>query len=88
MIKVSLDTVYIDETKLDESFHDSPFHLENYHFPLFEEIFKRNLKGRGKLVFVNNALIAKRVKDFETKVSKTICLELTILNKKWCILFV
>ena len=38
MIKVSLDTVYIDETKLDESFHDSPFHLENYDFPLFEEI--------------------------------------------------
>ena len=41
----------------------------------------------GKLVFVKSGLIAKRVKDLETIVSETICIELTITKKKWCILF-
>ena len=47
----------------------------------------RNSKGGGKLVFVKNDLIAKRVKDLETKVSETVRIELTISKKKWCILF-
>ena len=85
MTKAPLDIVCIDETKLDESFPDFQFYMESYQFPLFRR--DRNSKGGGKLVFVKNGLIAKRVKDLETIVSETICIELTITKKKWCILF-
>ena len=50
--------------------------MENYQFLPFRR--DRNSKGGGELVFVKNGLTAKRVKDLETKVSETICLELTI----------
>ena len=59
--------------------------MENYQFLPFRR--DSNSKGGGELVFVKNGLTAKRVKDLETKVSETICLELTISWKKWCILF-
>ena len=85
MSKAPLDIVCIDETKLDESFPDFQFHMKNYQFPQFRR--GRNSKAGGKLVFVKNGLIAKRVKDLETKVSETICIELTISKKKWYILF-
>ena len=39
------------------------------------------------MVFVREGFIAKQMKKFETKNAETICLELTIVNKKWCILF-
>ena len=58
--------------------------MENYQFSPFRR--DRNSKGGGKLVFVKNGLIAKKVKDLETIVSETICIELTITKKKWCIL--
>ena len=50
--------------------------MENYQFLPFRR--DSNSKGGGELVFVKNGLTAKRVKDLETKVSETICLELTI----------
>ena len=84
--KAPLDIVCIDETKFDESVSDFQFHMENYQFPPFRR--DRNSKGGGKLVFLKNGLIAERVKDLETKVSETICIELTISKKKRCILFV
>ena len=77
-----LDIVCIDEAKLDESFPDFQFHMENYQFPPFRRDL--NSKGFGKLISVKNGLIAKRVKDLETKVSET---KLTIRKKRWCILF-
>ena len=73
------------QTKLDDSFPDSQFQIENYQFPPFRR--DRNSKGGGKMVFVKNGLIAKRIKSLETKISETICIELTISKKKWCILF-
>ena len=39
------------------------------------------------MVFVREGFIAKQMKNFETKNAGTICLELTIVKKKWCILF-
>ena len=39
--------------------------------------FRVNLRG----------LITKRLENLETKLSETICLELTVSNKKWFILF-
>ena len=38
------------------------------------------------MVFVR-VFIAKQMKNFETKNAETIYLELTIVKKKWCILF-
>ena len=40
------------------------------------------------MVFIREGLIRKRFENFEAKLSETICLELTISNKKWLILFV
>ena len=39
------------------------------------------------MVFVREGFIAKQRKNFETKNAETICLELTIVKKKWSILF-
>ena len=80
-----LDIFYIDETKLDDSFPNLQFHIENYQFPPFRR--DTNSKGGGKIVFVKEGLIAKRLKEIETKSSETIAIELTISKKKCCILF-
>ena len=85
MSKVSIDIVCIDKAKLNESFPDPQVHMENYQYPTFQR--DRNSKGDGKLVFVKNGRIVNRVKDLETKVSETICIELAISKEKWCILF-
>ena len=79
--KARIDILCIDETKLDDSFPDSQFLIENYQLPPFR--MDRNSKGGGKIVYVRRGLISKRLKNFES----TICLELTISKKKWCILF-
>ena len=46
----------------------------------------RNTKG-GKLVYLQEGFIAKRIPKFKTKKAETICTEITIAKKKWCILF-
>ena len=52
--------------------------IEEYQFPYS--------KGGGNW-FLFERFIAKQMKNFETINAKTICLELTIVKKKWCILF-
>ena len=81
---MSLDVFCIDETKLDESFPNSQFILENFQFPPFRR--DRNSKEGGKLVYVKQGIIAKRLENLETKFSEIICIELTISKKKWCAL--
>ena len=39
------------------------------------------------MVFIREGLITKRLENLETKISETICLEVTVSNKKWFILF-
>ena len=46
-----------------------------------------NSKGGGKTVFIRKKLLAKRLEDFETKSTETICIEPLISKKKWCIIF-
>ena len=41
----------------------------------------------GGIVFIREGLITKRLENLETKISETICLELTVFNKKCFILF-
>ena len=46
-----------------------------------------NKYGGGKIVFIRQGLITRRLPKFDTKVSQTICVELTISKKRWCTLF-
>ena len=48
---------------------------------------KSNSYGGGKIVYIKEGIICKRLSSFETKTAETICLELSLKNKKWFILF-
>ena len=39
------------------------------------------------MVYIRDGIIAKRLENLEGKHSETICLELTVSKKKWCISF-
>ena len=41
----------------------------------------------GEIVFACEGFIVKQMKNFEIENAETICLELIIVIKKWCILF-
>ena len=47
----------------------------------------RNKKGGRKMHFIGKELLAKRLEDFETKSTETICIELLMYKKKWCVIF-
>ena len=83
--KPSLEIICVDETKLDESFQDHNFKIDGYQFAPFRR--DRDKHGGGKVVYVKEGLIVNRIKEFETNKSETICLELTISNKKWFIMY-
>ena len=76
---VPLDILCIDETKLDDSFLHHQFKIDGYQFPPFKR--DRNKFGVGKIVYVKDGLTVKRFNDFETNISETISLKLTISNK-------
>ena len=83
--KASIDILCVDKTKLDASFPDHQFKISGYQFPPIRR--DRNSKGRRKIVFVREGFIVKQMKNIETENAETICLELVIAKKKWCILF-
>ena len=68
----------------NNSFPDHQFKIGDYQFPLLRD---RNRFGGGKIVYVKYGLIVKRLDDFETNISETISLKLTISNKRWFIMF-
>ena len=43
--------------------------------------------GGGKLVYIKDGLITKRVKEYETPNAETICIELSIAHRKWLLIF-
>ena len=73
----------VDENKLEE-FTVSQFSLENLQLPPFRRDWNTN-RG-GKLVYLKQGIIAKRLENLETKFSETICIELTISKGKRCAL--
>ena len=73
----SIDILCVDETKLDASYPNAQFHIERYQFPPFRR--DRNKHSGRNMVFLRNGL--------ERKESETICIEVTISKKKWCIKF-
>ena len=83
--KAQIHVLYIDETKLDESFPDAQFHIEDYQYQAFRK--DRNKNGGGKIVYVKEGLIAKRILEYENINIETICIEITISKRKWCLTF-
>ena len=79
VVKAPIDILCIDETKLDESFPDSQFKIDNYQYPPFRR--DRNSKGGGKIVYVRQGLITKRLKKMNLKVLKLFALSLQSLRK-------
>ena len=80
-----LEILCVDETKLDSSVPNSRFKIDGYIFPPYRR--DRDNHGRGKIVFIREGLITKRLVNLESKLSETTFLELTVSNKKWFILF-
>ena len=61
------------------------FKINGYQFPAFRRDTDKH--GGGKVVFVKKGLIVNRIKELETNKLETVCLELTISNKKWFIMY-
>ena len=83
--KAQIYVLCIDEIKFDESFPDAQFHIEGYEYPAFRKYC--NKKGGGTIVYVKEGFIAKRILDYENLSIETICIEITILKRKWCLTF-
>ena len=77
--KAPIDILCIDETKIDEGFPDSQFFIENYEFQPYRR--DRKSEGGGKIAYVREGLISKRLESFESKNIETICTELAISKK-------
>ena len=81
-----IDIICVEEKKLDSAYLDSQFHIDGYQFPPFRK--DGNKYGGGKIVYIREGFIAKRLANLERNTSETICIEVTISEKKWCIIFV
>ena len=85
MCKLSqIDILCIDETKLTPEIPTSRFVMDNYQNPPIrrDRINKSpNSFGGGKLVYIREGVFGKRIKDFETPTSETICIELSLKIK-------
>ena len=83
--KTQIHVLCIDETKLDESFPDAQFHIKGYQYPAFRK--DRNKNGGGRIVYVKERLIAKRILEYENRNIEAICIEIFISKRKWCLAF-
>ena len=85
-----IDIFCIDETKLTSEIPTSRLYINGYQYPPIrrDRIQKSpNSFGGGKIVYIREGFICKRVTDFETPTSETICIELSLRNKKWFVMF-
>ena len=80
-----MEILCIDETKLDSSFPNAQIHLPDYQFPTFQT--DRNSSGGGKIVYIRNRIIVKRLTVYEVQNTESIYVEITIKKRKWRILF-
>ena len=71
ILELSLDYLVLSETKIDQNFPIAQFNTKWY------EVRARDKHGDGLIEFV------KRLTEYETKQSESICSELTIANRKW-----
>ena len=83
--KAQICVLCIDETKLNQLFPEAQFQIEGYQYPAFRKY--RNKNGGRKIVYVKEGLIAKRISEYENINIETICKEITISKRKWCLTF-
>ena len=65
---------------------DAQFHIKSHQYAACRRDYNKN--GGGKIVFVKEGLIAKRILEYENINIETICIEITIPKKKWRLAFV
>ena len=88
-----IDILCLDESKLSYDFPDAQFQIEGYQYPPFrrDRISKKSQTndclGGGKLIFLKSGLINTRLKNIETPTAESICIELTISNRKWFVMY-
>ena len=70
----------ISETNIDDSFPSAQFTIENYEIRARRD---RDRHAGGLIEFVKRGISCKRVKQFVTVISESICSEITISRKKW-----
>ena len=70
---------------MDDSFLDHQFKIDGYQFSPFKR--DANKFGDGKMFYVKDGFIVKRLNNFEADISETFSLELTLSNKKCFIMF-
>ena len=69
---LQLEYFVISETKVDDSFSSAQVAIENYEITARRG---RDGHGGGLIEFVKRGIICKRVKQFETVISESICSE-------------
>ena len=80
--KLQLDYFVLNEAKIDQSFLSAQFNI-HYH-----EIRNRRDTDKhvGALIeLVRKGFFTKRMKEYETKLSETICTEFKVPKKKFCL---
>ena len=77
-----VDMLIVAETKIDDSFNINLFKVEGYK----TERRDRTAHGGGLMTFVRSDLPFKRRKDLECEEVETICYELSMSKRKWCIM--
>ena len=83
--KSPIDVLCIDETKSGSYYPDSQLKISDYQHPPYRK--DRNKYGDGKIVFLREGLIPRRLRDFDGDTTEIICLELNICRKIWFIIF-
>ena len=76
---------FSNKTKLDKSFPSAQLHIEGYQYPAFRKDYNKN--GGGKIMYVKEGLIAKRILEYKNINIETIGIEITLSNRKWCLIF-
>ena len=80
ILELSLDYLVQSETKIGESFPAAQFYIKGNKVRATRD---RDKHGGGLIEFVKNGFISKRLKEYETNQSESICSEFTIANRKW-----
>ena len=80
MHDLQLDYLVVSETKLDDSFPSGQFAIESYE--IRERRDRDGRRGRSDRI-CKKGITCKRVKQFETVIWESICLEIIISRKKW-----
>ena len=83
--KAAIDLLCIDDTILDVSFLNAQFHIEGYQSSPIRRGHDKN--GGGKMIFIREGLIGKGLYTYEDSTFESICLEVTLSKKKWCVTF-